>query len=104
MVWLNSCDIDELRVTHPPLVDGVAFLRGFKDLINEISDGWSYWSYGTKCSDDLQELVARRGVAAEAVTWDEVKKAKAKVVRFLRRCKQTKDRTGVLEFLSTWPL
>lgn len=100
MPWLNEHEIDALRVTHPPLISGATFLRAFKDLINAISDGWAYWSYGTKCSADLGALLSLRGQAAEATTVAEVKKAKARVTGFLRRCPQTKHNPQVIEFLA----
>lgn len=101
---MNEYDIDEAAslLRHTPVYGPAAiFLQDFKDLINSISDGWHYWSYGTKCAQDLEKIVqegahilrpfgAYRDTTATATEAD-VKKATKKIQTFLKRCKQTQS-------------
>lgn len=102
MSWMNSSDVDAAvercrSVSH--LRMGALFLRDFMDLIDDISDGWAYWSYGTHCSNDLQELMRRAPCAQRDTTRAQVHAAMDKVATFLRRCKQTRDLPAVHLFL-----
>ena len=99
-MWMNGCEIENCRPDTQVLRDGAAFLRSFMNLIDSISDGWPYWSYGTKCSEDLQELVQTPRCAQAAVTRKQVKAAEDKIITFLSRCKQTKDNPRVQLFIS----
>ena len=101
-MWMNGCEIENCSPDTPVLRDGAAFLRSFKNLIDEISDGWPYWSYGTKCSAALQELVQTPRCAQEDVTRKMVGAAKDKVIAFLSTCKQTKNKPEVQAFLAWW--
>lgn len=102
MSWMNGCEIENCRPDTQVLRNGASFLRAFMNLINSISDGWPYWSYGTKCSDDLQELVQTPRCAQTTVTRRQVKAAMAKVITFLSTCKQTKDGHSVQAFIADW--
>ena len=107
-MWMNECDIrsavtrmDQRTPWH--LRRSALFLRSFCELINGISDGWPYWSYGTRCSEDLQRIVDdAQWPARPRASVKEAAKARAKVFRFLRRCRQTKDRAEVKEWLERW--
>ena len=99
MTWMNGCDVECCRPQTQVLSRGAEFLRAFMRLIDSISDGWPYWSYGTKCSNDLQQLLQTPPIAQRDVTEAQVKAAQRKVLLFLRRCRQTKDKPEVLEFL-----
>lgn len=103
---MNSCEIDcavqrlqGVDIYH----DAALFLARFRDLIDSISDGWAYWGYGTKCSEPLQQIIsdgqwpARR--QPREATIRAVAEYTAKIKTFLRRCKQTRDRPEVIEFL-----
>ena len=110
-MWMNEGEVKQAaaRIIKPvSLRYGAAFLAAFCDLINRISDGWCYWSYGTRCSSDLQALV-------EVGQWPvnqgdnsdydrQVPAAIKKVRRFLSRCKQTRDKAEVKAFLAEWPV
>lgn len=102
---MNEGDVDDaVRVLrHKPIYGPAAvYLQDFKDLINSISDGWCYWSYGTKCAQSLQAIVQEGihlerpwGAYADTIataTAADVVKAAAKIKRFLNTCKQTKGR------------
>jgi len=107
-MWMNESEIDDAvrRMATAPLrlARAAEYLQCFKDIINEISDGWAYWSYGTKCSDGLQAIV-REGqypanqYAHSAASQADVDKACRKIAAFLRRCRQTKDHPAVLAWL-----
>lgn len=109
-MWMNEYDIDDAvdQIQHPKhLHRGALFLQAFKDLINSISDGWPYWSYGTKCSKNLQTITSEASwpshrVEHAAASPEAVHKACQKVRTFLKRCKQTKDKPLVVEFLNGW--
>jgi hypothetical protein len=107
MGWMNAYEIEAavIRISGPPrLAKAARFLKDFKDLIDEISDGWPYWSYGTRCSEALQGIVSN-GVwpaNAEPPPAAEIDAAVRKVRSFLARCDQTKDKPAVREFLSRW--
>ncbi len=103
-------DIDEaaarIEQSNAPqrLVKAACFLQGFRDLIDEISDGWAYWSHGTKCSNDLQWIVNAAQWPAHqyqstAASQADIDKAVRNIVTFLRRCKQTKDLRVVQDWL-----
>lgn len=104
-MWMNEYEIQDAvqRISSPPsFVEGAYFLSRFCDLINSISDGWPYWSYGTKCSDDLQNLIGQVRHPNNPVDTRKVKPAIKKVLTFLKRCKQTKDTEAVIEFVYQW--
>ena len=110
-MWMNEAEIDNAkqRIVEdqcaPHLVEAVQFLSNFRGLINEISDGWAYWSYGTTCSGDLQDLVNLAYFPARRVEVSEgaVQVACEKVRRFLRKCDQTKNNPKVQAFLNPAP-
>jgi len=109
-MWLNDSDIDYIVTTIPQdhqYYKYAKFLNAFKDLINSISDGWPYWSYGTRCSEDLQKLVWTFQWPVNQLHGGTIEKAKldaavGKVRRFLQRSKQTKDSAEVKAFLKDW--
>lgn len=106
-MWMNQSEIEHVyscRVGTPQyVVTACEFLYAFMNLINDISDGWAYWGYGTRCSNDLQNALAKvpfpYGDRPQA---DELRAARKKVCTFLRRCRQTKDNELVQEFLRAW--
>ena len=102
MSWMNGCEIANCHPDTQVLRDGAAFLRSFMNLIDSISDGWPYWSYGTKCSEDLQELVQTPRCAQQTVEAWQVCRARDKVIAFLSTCKQTKDKLEVKAFIAYW--
>ena len=101
-MWMNEHEIRYAtqRITNPPImIKAARFLNEFCELINSISDGWAYWSYGTKCSNDLQEIVHDGQYVARC---ESVKPAIKKVLSFLSRYKQTKDKEMVIDFVQRW--
>ena len=109
-MWMNEIEIEQAvrRISKPSLlVKGAKCLQEFCHLINSISDGWAYWSYGTKCSNDLQEIVAKGQWPINQLGFEDysnVKPAMRKIVRFLKRCDQTKDNPTVIAFIERWKL
>jgi len=101
-MWMNSSDIDNCQPRTTVLAEGAKFLRAFRNLIDEISDGWHSWMYGTKCSDNLQALLQTAWCDQQAVTMAQVRAAELKVLKFLKRCRQTRDKPRVQAFLLTW--
>lgn len=100
-MWMNEAEIDYCnnRLETKVLKDAASFLRSFKNLINEISDGWAYWSYGTKCSNDLQTLLQTPPISQNDITRKQVQDAKKKILNFLGRCEQTKNNPIVCDFI-----
>ena len=87
---------------HVTLGPASEYLLAFCELINNISDGWAYWSYGTKCSEDLQKIVNEGKWSASQMPGPKLKDVQdacRKIQTFLKRCDQTKNKTEVLEFL-----
>lgn len=107
-MYMNQCEIEDAvarieRNQNPvELVKAALFLQAFCDLINAISDGWPYWSYGTKCSQNLQEIVRDGQYPASQVIIEDITPATKKVLTFLKRCKQTKDNPDVIAFVKSW--
>jgi hypothetical protein len=106
---MNSVEIDNCvaAIEKPPRLRNAAlWLQDFRDLIDAISDGWHMWSHGTKCSQDLQDIVWRSQWPVNqhqysAASWQAIHNAELRVKTFLRLCKQTKANPRVLEFLKT---
>lgn len=107
-MWMNESEI-EIALSRcqsaPAHVKKAAqFLSDFCDLINSISDGWPHWSYGTKCAEDLQDIIDKaqhpiNQYPSTVVHWSVCQKACNKVKTFLKRCRQTKDNPRVQLFL-----
>lgn len=107
---MNSYEIDDAaeRLAHhvtSGLRGAALYLQAFRDLIDSISDGWAYWSTGTKCSEALQKIVSEgchpiNQIDGHMVTKAEIDAAKRKIRTFLKRNKQTRELTEVLEFLA----
>lgn len=60
--FYNTCEVDDFVRTFqndPVLGPGANYLSEYRDIINENSDGWAYWSHGRKCSDSLSELLCK---------------------------------------------
>ena len=94
---------------HAVLKPAALYLKSFMELINEISDGWAYWSYGTRCSADLQSIVHLGTIpcnryAGTCVTQREVTKACKKIQAFLKRCNQTQNNATVKQWLADNPI
>ena len=100
---MNEMEVDAAvtQIREPERLRNAAiYLRSFKDLINQISDGWAYWCYGTKCSKPLQDIVGQaRWPINSAATQKDIDAAKRKIRTFLRRCSQTRDNPVVRAWL-----
>ncbi|CAM6053494.1 unnamed protein product [Sphagnum tenellum] len=82
MMFMNQWEIDEAVVRHPAsTVQGQAarILQRLRDQVNEISDGWAYWSKPLQASKNLMILVQYRG---GAVSEADLKKALIPVKSF----------------------
>jgi len=98
---MNEFEIDTCNPNTTVLKNAAMFLRDFKNLINEISDGWAYWKYGTKCSKDLQTIVKTAPIDQKNIDNAAVKKAQNKIIRFLSTCSQTKENQIVKDFIAS---
>jgi hypothetical protein len=62
-MWMNESEIDRaLEIVGqyaPEFLPYVKYLSDWRDIINRNSDGWPYWSAGTRPSGTLQELVTK---------------------------------------------
>ena len=107
-MWMNRTDIaDAVDSIREPgyLASAARFLQSFQMLIDDISDGWPYWAYGTRCSDRLQDIVRQARAQANRIMGNCVSRADTaaacrKVCTFLKRCRQTKDKPEVRAFLA----
>ena len=99
-MWMNRMDIEEAKdifKNDPVLGPATLFLYDYQELIDDNSDGWSSWMHGTKCANDLMELIdksltARRRCgmwsdpdAIQKPTRKEVEAACKKVTNFVLR-------------------
>jgi hypothetical protein len=117
MSWLNESEIDEamqMFAEDPLLGPAVRYLDEYRQLVDDNSDGWCYWGYGTKCADDLCNLIeTARNSKVRAFVWSdppskppteaEIEKACRKIRTFMLRCKQWRKigvRPPVLGLLS----
>jgi len=87
MLFMNEYEIDEAVSywqNHPLLGPASKLLAALRDIVNQNSDGWAYWSPPVRAAKMLQELLqaARRG---EQVTETEFKKALPPIKRFYSR-------------------
>lgn len=94
---MNEYEITSYQPRTTATEHGIHVLRAFVELINNISDGWAHWPYGTQCSRDLQDLLQER---KDVATVDQIRRAVAKILRFLERSKRTKQHPKVQEFLA----
>lgn len=95
-MWMNEMEINEAAslLRHKPVYGPAAiYLQDYMYLVNENSDGWPYWSAGSKAADSLSAIVqegmhllrpwgAYRDTKATATEAD-VKKAVARIKRFV---------------------
>ena len=98
MPWMNGYEVEEAVVqfqNNPVLAPAARYLNDFRELIDNNSDGWAYWSYGTKCANDLCNILAaarlqyyRNSRDYVPPTAEQVKKAVQKIRTFVLRCKQ----------------
>lgn len=98
MALMNSSEVEEAVVQfrdNPVLAPAARYLDAFRELIDDNSDGWAYWSYGTKCANDLCKILYdARGQFYGSTryyvppTAEQVKKAVQKIRTFVLRCKQ----------------
>jgi len=62
-MWMNEHEIDRaldlVGQYAPEFLPYVKYLSDWRDIINQNSDGWPYWSAGTRPSGALQELVTK---------------------------------------------
>jgi len=62
-MWMNEGEVDEaLAVVErraPEYFPYVKYLSDWRDTINRNSDGWPYWTAGTRCASNLMVLVAK---------------------------------------------
>jgi hypothetical protein len=61
-MWMNESEIDEALVLvgkyAPRFLPYAKYLSDWRDIINQNSDGWAYWSAGTRPAGKLQELLS----------------------------------------------
>jgi hypothetical protein len=93
-MWMNEGDIDEaletVRHHAPEYLPYIKYLSDWRDTINSNSDGWPYWTAGTRCASKLMELVAQlmssiRGYGGREVSRPEIKEL-AKSLTSIKSC------------------
>jgi hypothetical protein len=61
-MWMNEGEIDDALnvVQHhaPEYLPYIKYLSDWRDTINSNSDGWPYWTAGTRCASKLMELTS----------------------------------------------
>lgn len=61
-MWMNEPEIDEALAIigkyAPRFLPYAKYLSDWRDIINQNSDGWAYWSAGTRPAGKLQELLS----------------------------------------------
>lgn len=97
MTWMNEMEIDEaVRVfaQDPVLGPASRYLSDYRHLINRNSDGWPYWSAGTRPAGTLCEILSaamtnryRQDPRYVRPTLDDVKKAVRRIKSFVTRNK-----------------
>lgn len=92
-MWMNEMEVEDavqLLADNPVMGAAAKYLHRYMELVNENSDGWAYWRFGTKCADDLSQIVndaakVARGWNREpyiAPTSQTIVNAAAKITRF----------------------
>jgi hypothetical protein len=81
-MWMNQAEIEwayQQRHACPNVRKGIKLLYRLMTAINEQSDGWAYWSAGSKSADKLSELLKTAGNLTHGtsgtITADALKKA-----------------------------
>lgn len=92
-MWLNESEIDEcVRMFHGDPILGPAsrYLSDYRDIVNGHSDGWPYWSSGTKPAETLCDLLYkarmnrfRQDPSFTAPTVGDVQKGMQRIKRFI---------------------
>jgi hypothetical protein len=83
-VWLNEWEIDELADRFDATsARGYAcqYLRAYKTIVNENSDGWPYWRAGTSVAELLEEIASGRVAAND----ESIGRAVRRIRRFCTR-------------------
>lgn len=56
-MWMNEGEIDQMveftKYDAPEFAPYAQYLSDWRDIVNENSDGWPYWSAGTGCAEKL---------------------------------------------------
>lgn len=85
---MNTWDIEWAFIRygqHPILGPAVKFLRQFRDLIDDNSDGWCYWRAPVKAADKLMTLIENPETASPEL----IRKAITPIKSFCTRHKLT---------------
>jgi len=110
--WLNRWDIDEIvhdMRSEPILLSGAQFLMTYRDLVDQHSDGWSSWGYGTRCAGDLSQLLqdghTQRFTSSpvSTVTKAQILKACKKIVTFMKTNKYWQSINVAIPELPVFP-
>lgn len=60
-MWMNEYDIDDtvrlIHDRHPRFYPYARYLSDWRDIVNRNSDGWPYWSGGSRPARKLMELL-----------------------------------------------
>jgi len=92
MYFMNEWEIDskkEQYEDHPILGPATRLLSDLRDLVNNNSDGWSYWKAGINSAKKLMTLIDDAGKdfgrREGLVTIEQVKKAMTPIKSFCTR-------------------
>ena len=82
---MNEYEVEEAADRfrrHPVLSIATQFLLAYKNHINQISDGWPYWSSASQAARQLQDLIPHSYQAAASVSETDVRKAMIPIKSF----------------------
>jgi len=68
MLFMNTVEIDfavQRHAHHPVLSKATRYLRDWRDVVDQNSDGWAHWSGGPKAAKSLMTLI-QSGDATDA--------------------------------------
>lgn len=100
MMWMNEAEIDDMPhevanwahqmdVPLPRMKHAADVLVRYKDWINQNSDGWPYWSFGTKRAEKAMDLLqaadqtSRTGRDVTDLSKQDVTRALSPIRKFL---------------------
>lgn len=90
-VWMNDQEIWMLKDRYrklPVLRLATTFLYDFAILVNERSDGWSYWRSPSQAAERLMELIRSADLNARTdVTYEAFRKAIVPILAFCTKRK-----------------
>lgn len=91
-MWMNEHEIDEAVAMHrgnTVVAKAARLLSEYRHIVNENSDGWSYWVAGTKPAEKLQQLIKSqdprgRSTRPPEIVMDDLREAMKPIYAFCK--------------------